>query len=60
MQPGRGSEGPKRNVGDENESVEHLTDGPGVSHIDPDDPAAPNYELISRLRTPLTLRDIMI
>ncbi len=60
MQPSRGSEGPKRNAELEKESVEHLTDGPGVSHIDPEDPASPNYELISRLRTPLTLRDIMI
>lgn len=40
--------------------VENLTDGPGESHIDPADPAAPNYELISHLRSPLTLRDIMI
>lgn len=40
--------------------VDRLAGGPGVSHIDPNDPAAPNYEVISRLRTPLTLRDIMI
>lgn len=40
--------------------VEKLTGAPGVSRIDPEDPAAPNYELISRLRSPLTLRDIMI
>jgi acetyl esterase len=35
-------------------------EGPGVSHIDPSDPAAPYYELLARLRSPLTLRDIMI
>lgn len=40
--------------------VDERTDGPGCSHIDPRDPAAPNYELISRLRSPLTLREIMI
>lgn len=40
--------------------VDKLTGGPGLSHIDPRDPAAPNYELISRLRSPLSLREIMI
>lgn len=34
--------------------------GPGVSHIDPADPAARYYELLKRLRQPLTLREIMI
>lgn len=34
--------------------------GPGVSRIDPSDPAAPYYQLLSRLRRPLTLREIMI
>lgn len=37
-----------------------LLEGPGVSHIDPEDPAAPVYNLLARLRQPLTLRDIMI
>lgn len=40
--------------------VDKLTGGPGLSHIDPRDPAAPNYELISHLRSPLSLREIMI
>ena len=40
--------------------VDRLQNGPGVAHIDPRDPAAPNYELISRLRSPLSLREIMI
>ena len=35
-------------------------DGPGVSRIDPNDPAAPYYDLLSHLRRPLTLREIMI
>jgi acetyl esterase len=35
-------------------------DGPGVSHIDPNDPAAPAYRLLARLRSPLTLREMMI
>jgi acetyl esterase len=40
--------------------VDQLAGGPGLSHIDTNDPAAPNYELLARLRTPLTLREIMI
>ena len=35
-------------------------DGPGVSRIDPADPAAPLYQLLAKLRSPLTLRDLMI
>ena len=30
--------------------VDQLADGSGLSHIDPNDPAAPNYELVARLR----------
>lgn len=37
-----------------------VPDPPGVSRIDPSDPAAPMYRLLSKLRTPVTLRDIMI
>lgn len=40
--------------------VDQLTDGPGVARFDPADPAAPAYELLSRLRSPLSLREIMI
>lgn len=41
-------------------TVDRRTDGPGVSHIDPGDPAAPLYDLLARMRTPLALRDTMI
>jgi acetyl esterase len=34
--------------------------GPGLSHFGADDPAAPYYRLLARLRRPLTLREIMI
>jgi acetyl esterase len=49
------------NVG-ENASpfVDRLPDGPGVSRIDPTDPAAPMYRLLARMRSPVTLRDLMI
>lgn len=40
--------------------VDQLAGGPGVSQIDPADPAAPNYRLLAALRTPLSLREIMI
>ena len=40
--------------------VDRLADGPGVSRIDPDDPAAPNYELVAQLRGAPTLREMMI
>jgi acetyl esterase len=36
--------------------VEH----PASSHIDPKDPAAPYYSLLACLRSPLTLRELMI
>jgi len=40
--------------------VDERTDGPGVSRIDPNDPAAPIYRLLEKMRSPLTLRDMMI
>jgi acetyl esterase len=40
--------------------VDKLADGPGVSHIDPADPAAPQYRLLAIMRSPVTLRDLMI
>lgn len=41
-------------------TVDKLAGGPGVGRIDPADPAAPNYRLLAALRTPLSLREIMI
>jgi acetyl esterase len=40
--------------------VDQLPDGPGVSRIDPSDPAAPLYELLAKMRSPVALRDLMI
>ena len=40
--------------------VDQLADGPGLSYIDNNDPAAPNYELVARLRGALSLREMMI
>jgi acetyl esterase len=40
--------------------VDQRSDGPGVSKIDPTDPAAPFYQLLAAMRSPLALRDIMI
>ena len=40
--------------------VDQLPGGPGVSTIDPSDPAAAYFGLLSRLRSPLTLRELMI
>ena len=40
--------------------VDQRSDGPGVSHIDPSDPAAPLYRLLAKMRSPVALRDIMI
>lgn len=40
--------------------VDALQDGTGVSQIDPTDPAAPYYRLLAQLRSPLTLRELMI
>src|SRR5262245_21786859 len=40
--------------------VDQLPNGPGVSKINPSGPAAPMYELLAKMRTPVTLRDLMI
>ncbi len=40
--------------------VDQRPDGPGVSRIDPSDPAAPLYGLLARMRSPVALRDLMI
>jgi acetyl esterase len=40
--------------------VDQRTDGPGVSKIDPSDPAAPFYRLLAMQRSPVALRDMMI
>src|SRR5258707_13334586 len=40
--------------------VDKRPDGPGVSKIDPSDPAAPVYRLLAKMRSPVTLRDLMI
>jgi len=40
--------------------VDQRSDGPGVSKIDPSDPAAPMYRLLAAMRSPVALRDIMI
>src|SRR5215469_8167419 len=40
--------------------VDQLPNGPGVSKIDPSDPAAPMYRLLAKMRSPVTLRDLMI
>jgi acetyl esterase/lipase len=49
------------NVGEETSPfVDQLADGPGVSRIDPSDPAAPMYRLLALMRSPVALRDLMI
>ena len=40
--------------------VDQLQDGPDVSKVDPADPAAPMYRLLAKMRSPVTLRDLMI
>ena len=40
--------------------VDQLAGGPGVSRIDPADPAAPMYRLLALMRTPVALRDLML
>jgi acetyl esterase len=40
--------------------VDQRPNGPGVSKIDPGDPAAPMYRLLAKMRSPVTLRDLMI
>jgi acetyl esterase len=42
---------------DPNVTVDQRSDGPGVSRIDPSDPAAPQYLMLARMRSPVTLRD---
>ena len=41
-------------------TVDQHSDGPGVSKIDPADPAAPQYLMLSKMRSPVTLRELMI
>jgi acetyl esterase len=40
--------------------VDQRPNGPGVSKIDAGDPAAPMYRLLAKMRSPVTLRDLMI
>ena len=40
--------------------VDRRKDGPGVTRLDPSDPAAPYYNLLSKLRNPVALRMLMI
>ena len=40
--------------------VDQRPNGPGVSKVDPSDPAAPMYRLLAKMRSPVTLRDLMI
>src|SRR5262249_50578321 len=40
--------------------VDQRPNGPGVSKIDPSHPAAPMYRLLAKMRSPVTLRDLMI
>lgn len=40
--------------------VDQRADGPGVSKIDPSDPAAPQYLMLAKMRSPVALRDLMI
>ena len=40
--------------------VDQLADGPGVSRIDPTDPAAPMYRLLALMRSPVAMRDLML
>ncbi|MBG0793323.1 alpha/beta hydrolase [Methylocystis sp. H62] len=40
--------------------VDARADGPGVIRISDDDPAAPFYRLLSKLRAPVAMRDMMM
>lgn len=40
--------------------VDARLDGPGVVSIDGNDPAAPFYRLLAKLRTPVAMRDMMM
>jgi acetyl esterase len=50
----------KSSNGNELTPVDERVEHPANSHIDPKDPAAPYYYLLARLRSPLTLRELMI
>lgn len=41
-------------------TVDQRSDGPGCSKIDPCDPAAPQYLMLARMRSPVTLRELMV
>jgi acetyl esterase len=41
-------------------AVDRLPGGPGCSRIEPADPAAPQYLMLARMRSPVTLRELMI
>jgi len=41
-------------------AVDQRSGGPGCSKIDPSDPAAPQYRMLARMRSPVTLRELMI
>jgi acetyl esterase len=49
-----------RPVSDTTVAVDQRDDGPGVSKIDPSDPAAPQYLTLAKMRSPVTLRELMI
>jgi acetyl esterase len=40
--------------------ADRQSDGPAVSKIDPSDPAAPQYLMLAKMRSPVTLRELMI
>lgn len=40
--------------------VDERADGPGVVTVSDDDPAAPFYRLLTKLRTPVAMRDMMM
>ena len=40
--------------------VDQRPDGPGVTRINPRDPATPMYRLLAKMRSPVALRDLMI
>jgi len=47
-------------AGDPKLAVDQRLDGLGVSKIDPLDPAAPQYLMLAKMRSPVTLRELMI
>src|ERR1700681_320936 len=46
--------------GDPNVTVDQRSDGPGVSRIDPSDPAAAQYLMLARMRSPVTVRELIV